>query len=54
VVALQSAIQGLNEEVQMLQSDLRGGVYIDPTAPPAEVVNELEQHIDRLDYLRVR
>lgn len=53
VVALQSAMQALDEEVQILQSDLRGGAYVDPTAPPAEVVSDLEQAIARFQYLQV-
>jgi hypothetical protein len=52
-VALESSIQGLHEEVAMLQSSLRGGVFVDPTAPPAEVVNELEQALARIDHLEV-
>ncbi len=52
--ALSTGIRSVNEELASSLASLQQGEFVDPEAPPAEVVNDLEQLQARLQALKVR
>ena len=51
--ALSTGIRSVNEELASSLASLQQGEFVDPEAPPAEVVNDLEQLQARLQALKV-
>ena len=51
--ALSTGIHSVNEELASSLASLQQGEFVDPEAPPAEVVNDLEQLQARLQALKV-
>ena len=51
--ALSTGIRSVNEELASSLVSLQQGEFVDPEAPPAEVVNDLEQLQARLQALKV-